>query len=332
MNKNISLLDCTLRDGSLVNNGLFGENVIRDTIASLEHGKIDIIELGFFDTVSYTTDYTKFFNIQDVKRILPKEKKDSKYSVMALNIDLTHLEENDGTIDFIRLALKRTHLTEGLRQAEALEKKGYHCIINPVNFNVYTPSEYVEVIRQVNNLRPYGFTITDTFGVLSHEELKKVYQLVEENLDPTITLGIHLHENLGYASSLAKEFITISNPNRNLVIDSSIYGMGRAPGNLKTEFLAELLNEIGEKKYDVSYIYDALDDYIAPIKEQYQWDFDLAYYFTGKLRLHRTYGEYLANQKHFKSKDKLAILQKIEADKAELFDEDYIKQLCDQQV
>lgn len=44
---NISVLDCTLRDGGYINNWNFGEKVIEGVINNLVDAKIDIIECGF---------------------------------------------------------------------------------------------------------------------------------------------------------------------------------------------------------------------------------------------------------------------------------------------
>lgn len=268
MEPHIRLLDCTLRDGGHIVAGKFGEEVIRNTIESLVEAGVDIIEVGFLWDQVYGADTARYFSISDVKRVLPKNKGKSKFSLMADFIDLEHLEPCDGTIDFIRLSFKRWRLDWGLNTAKILMDKGYKVFINPVNNNVYSDKEYIEVLEKVNQLHPYGFSIVDTFGVMRVRDLSHRYYLVENNLLPDITIGVHLHENLGLAFSLAQHIAQIANPTRKIVIDGSLLGMGRVPGNLCIEQIMDFMNEQYGKQYSLEPVYDAIDDYIAPIKQR----------------------------------------------------------------
>ena len=243
MEKHIRLLDCTLRDGGHVIDGKFGEDTIKSIIERLVEAGVDIIEVGFLWKTFCDKDTARYYDINDVKRILPQNKGNSKFSLMADFIDLEHLEPCDGTIEIIRLSFKRWRLDWGLKTAKILMEKGYKVFINPVNNNVYTDQQYIEVLQKVNELHPYGFSIVDTFGVMRLRDLSHRYYLVENNLASDITIGVHLHENLGLAYSLAQHITQIANPKRNIVIDASLLGMGRVPGNLCIEHIIDYMNE-----------------------------------------------------------------------------------------
>ena len=325
MEKNIRILDCTLRDGGHLNQGEFGEEVIKSTIQRLVDAKIDIIEVGFLWDKIYNTDVARYYSIEDVKRILPKDKGNSKFSLMADFIDLESLEPCDGTIEYIRLSFKRHRLEWGLKTAKILMDKGYKCFINPVNCNVYTDEDYIEVLKKVNDLHPYGFSIVDTFGVLRKRDLTRIYNLVENILEKDITIGLHLHENLGLAYSLAQHFIEIHQPKRNIVIDGSLLGMGREPGNLCIEQILDHLKVEYDMPYNTEPALDAIDDYIAPIKEKKPWGYSIPYMLSAKYCLHRTYAEYLMNKKRLKTKDIQRILSLVDTTESEMFNEEYIE-------
>lgn len=327
MEAHISLLDCTLRDGGHIVAGKFGEEVIRNTIESLVEAGVDIIEVGFLWDQVYGTDTARYYSIEDVKRVLPKYKGKSKFSLMADFIDLEHLEPYDGTIEFIRLSFKRWRLDWGLKTAKILMDKGYKVFINPVNNNVYSDKEYIEVLEKVNQLHPYGFSIVDTFGVMRVRDLSHRYYLVENNLLPDITIGVHLHENLGLAFSLAQHITQIANPTRKIVIDGSLLGMGRVPGNLCIEQIMDFMNEQYGKQYSLEPVYDAIDDYIAPIKQKEPWGYAIPYALSAKYHLHRTYAEYLMGKKRLKTKDIQRILAQVDSSEAETFNEEYIEKL-----
>lgn len=330
MNKNekhIRLLDCTLRDGGHIVNGEFGELVIKNTIKRLVESKVDIIEVGFLWDKVYGTDTARYYTISDVKRILPADKGCSEFALMADFIDLEHLEPCDGTIKYIRLSFKRHRLEWGLKTARILMDKGYKCFINPVNCNVYTDEQYLDVIKQVNALKPYAFSIVDTFGVMRLRDLSHVYYLVENNLDPDIAIGLHLHENLGLAYSLAQHYLSIVSPKRKIIIDGSLLGMGRDPGNLCIEQIMDYMNYEYGDRYNVEPAFDAIDDYIAPIKQKFQWGYNIPYALSGKYRLHRTYAEYLMGKWKIHTSDIERILKEVDVSESEMFNEEYIEEL-----
>ncbi len=327
MEQHIRLLDCTLRDGGHIVNGVFGETVIKNTIKRLVEAGVDIIEVGFLWDSICDKDTARFYTIEDVKRILPADKGKSHFSLMADFIDLDHLEPCDGTIEFIRLSFKRWRLDWGLKTARILMDKGYKVFINPVNNNVYSDKEYIEVLEKVNELHPYGFSIVDTFGVMRVNDLSHRYYLVENNLLPDITIGVHLHENLGLGYNLAQHVMQIASPTRKIVVDGSLLGMGRVPGNVCIEQIADFMNEQYNAGYALEPIYDAIDDYIAPIKAVEPWGYAIPYALSAKYYLHRTYAEYLAGKKRLKTKDIQRILSQVSPSEAETFNEDYIEQL-----
>ena len=332
MVRDIKLLDCTLRDGAHLNKGKFGRKMIEETIVDLVEAKVDIIEVGFFDNDVHDADQSYFSSIAEVKDILPKERGNSKFSLMADFVDVSQVEPCDGTVEYFRLSFKRHRLDWALNAAKILMDKGYKCYINPVNCNVYTDEQYLEVLRKVNELHPYGFSIVDTFGVMRKPDLSHMYYLAENNLDSDITIGIHLHENLGLAYSLAQHFLEIANPTRSISIDGSLLGMGRVPGNLCIEQIMDHLNLQYGKNYSTEPAYDAIDDFIAPIKKEIPWGYSIPYALSGKYGLHRTYAEFLMGKNRLKTKDIQRILRLIDKDHIEMFDESYVENLYRQYV
>lgn len=327
MNERIRLLDCTLRDGGHLNESRFGENVIRNVIKRLIEAKIDIIEAGFLWGDKSSPDVARFLTIEDVKRILPDSRGDSKISLMADSVDLSNLEPNDGTIDYIRLSFKRSKIEWAFKTAEVIRDKGYKFFMNPIYCNTYTDSEYLELIEQINALHPYGFSIVDTFGTMRIRDLDRRVSLVDYNLDPDIVLGLHLHENLGLSYSLAQHFLTIANPKRDIIIDCSLLGMGRAPGNLCAEQIMDHLNLEYGKNYDTEPALDAIDDYISPLKEKTPWGYSIPYLISAKYCLPRSYAEYLMGKSRLRTRDIQRILKSVVPEKSQAYDEDYIENL-----
>ena len=116
---------------------------------------------------------------------------------------------------------------------------------------------------------------------------------IEDNVFETTTLGLHLHENQSLALSIALHFLKIRNPKRPIIIDASLLGMGRIPGNLCIEQIANELNTLNLSNYCTTEIYEAIYKYIAPIKSQTPWGYSPEYMISAMSNVNRNYSEFL---------------------------------------
>lgn len=297
---NIRILDCTLRDGGHVNEAMFGKENIKKIVKSLVSSGTDIVELGFLKDGVYSEDESTYLKIESARKNILDTNKNQEYSVMIRPdwYDITQLTENDGTISYIRFAfyLKDAELTE--KYCNIVRKLGYKPILNPVNILGYTNQELDELLIILKRIHPYGVTIVDTFGSMELGSLKKVYELFENNLQEDIVFGLHLHENMTSAYLLAQYFLSIKKASRRVIIDGSLLGMGRIPGNLCIEELMSYMNEKQGKEYKLKPVLQCISECIEPIKERIPWGYNPAYFFSGKYKVHRSYPEYyLKNEK-----------------------------------
>lgn len=329
MNSSIKLLDCTLRDGGYINNWDFGFQVICNVIKKMVEAEVDYVEVGFLRNCEYSKDKTLFNNINQLKSVLPPKTGKTKFVAMALHnlYDINKLEENDGTIDAIRVTFHDYDIDEGLEFISKAMAKGYKVFCNPINIMGYSDSELLILLEKINKVRPYAFSIVDTFGSMMENDLLRIYSLVEHNLDKAIKIGLHLHENLGLSYSLAQRFIGMKASERECVIDASLCGMGRVPGNLNIELMMDYMNRFQGGYYNLSPVYDAINDYIEDLKSIEAWGYSTAYALSAKYNLHRNYSEYLLGKGKLRAKDINFILASIVESKKAAYDKDYIEQL-----
>lgn len=325
----IRLLDCTLRDGGYINEWDFGERVIRHIVSRLTDANIELIEVGFLRNCEYDRNKTLFRSVGELKSILPENKKNTKFVAMALHnmYDINKLEENQGIIDAIRVTFHDYDIDEGLAFCRKVKQKGYDVFVNPINLMGYSDGAVLKLIEKVNQLKPYGFSIVDTFGSMTKADLIRIYALCENNLNPDIVLGLHLHENMAMAYSLAQLFLENRFPSRNCVLDASLNGMGRVPGNLCLELIADYMNKNYGKEYGINSILDAIEEHIMPIKAIESWGYQTEYFLSAKYNLHRNYAEFLLEKGRLTSKDINQILSRIKEHKKSVFDKTYIERL-----
>ena len=330
MNKHINLLDCTLRDGGYINDWNFGYFTIKDIIRKLVESQVDYIEVGFLRNCEYDKDKAVFNNCRELANIIPENRGKTMFTAMALHnkYDIEHLEDYDGkTIDALRITFHDYDIDEGLAYIVKAQKKGYKVFCNPINIMGYSDAMILELIQKINQIQPYAFSIVDTFGSMMKEDLIRIYSLVEHNLDKKIVIGLHLHENLALSFSLAQDFLSIKASDRKCVIDASMLGMGRAPGNLCMELIMDYMNRNQQGIYNVNPVLDGIDDHITQLKKIESWGYNTAYSLSAKYNLHRNYAEFLLGKGRLRAKQINQILASIEPDKKAAYDETYIETL-----
>lgn len=326
----IKLLDCTLRDGGYINEWNFGNHTIRDILCKLVESGVDYVETGFLRNCQYDPDKSLFNNCGEIAHILPQKRGRTKFTAMALHnkYDVDKLEDYDGkTIEAVRVTFHDYDIDEGLAFIRKVIDKGYKVFVNPINIMGYSDAMILELLQKVNRLHPYAFSIVDTFGSMMREDLQRIYSLVEHNLDKEIVIGLHLHENLALSYSLAQDFIGMKSSERECVIDASMLGMGRSPGNLCMELIMDYMNKRQEGHYNVNPVLDGIDDYIVQLKQIEPWGYNTAYSLSAKFNLHRNYAEFLLNKGRLRAKQINQILGSITDNKKTAYDEEYIEGL-----
>lgn len=326
LQNDLKLLDCTLRDGGYINDWKWGYGKAQEIIRFLVKAGVDIIEVGFLKNVKgYNSNITVCNKIEELNKLLPIEQHNTMFSAMAMrsNYDIKKLNPYNGTgIEMIRVTAHDYDISEGMEFAKAVKVKGYKLSINPINIMGYKDDKILWILDQVNEIQPYQFSIVDTFGSMKRRDLDRIVSLVDHNLDRGIRVALHLHENMSLSCSLAQNFID-KHLNRPITIDGSLMGMGRIPGNLPIELIADYLNDYGNKAYDIDYMMDAIQDYIAPLKGNTEWGYTPAYFLSARFNLHRNYAEHYLQKGDLTHRDINHILARFERNKAAAFDIEY---------
>lgn len=326
----LHLLDCTLRDGGYVNDWKFGFDGARHIIKLLTKANIDVVEVGFLRNVEgYDPNITVCSHIEELNKLLPEDTGNTIYSAMAMrsNYDIEKLSPYNGSgIELIRITAHDYDIEDGMDFAREVKAKGYKLSINPINIMGYSDERILWIVDQVNQILPYQFSIVDTFGSMKRRDLDRIVSLVDNNLDRNIRVALHLHENMSLSCCLAQAFID-KHLNRPVAVDGSLMGMGRIPGNLPIELIADYCNDYTGKSYDIDYLMDAIQDYISPIKGQSEWGYTPAYFLSARFNLHRNYAEHYLKKGDLTNKDINHILSQFDFSKKTAFDTVYADKL-----
>ncbi len=329
MNK-INVLDCTLRDGGYINQWQFGESNIKKIIHKLIESNIDVIECGFLtEKKERNEDSSLFDTVGRVKEYLPKDKGQS-LTVCMVNYgeyDIDHLPENYGTsIDGIRIAFHKKDLDAALKYCRRVAEKGYKLFMQPMVSVSYTDEEFIHLIKEANKIQPYAFYIVDSFGVMKRNDLMRFFYLVDHNLNSDIYVGYHSHNNIQMAYSNAQALVDLKTK-RKLIIDSSVFGMGRGAGNLNTELFIEYINEVNGHNYKSKPLLQIIDQILAPVYLNNYWGYSLPHYVSAVHNCHPNYASYLDDKNTLTVENINEILSEMDETKKNNFDKEYIERL-----
>lgn len=328
----IELLDCTLRDGGYITNWSFENNVIINVIDRLINCGLDLVEVGYLNENAPEDNSTQFYSINQIETYLPTDRKSCLLLAMA---DVQQVKEEMITpytgrsIDGIRVVFYKHQIEQAIKLAKVVVKNGYKLFMQPMVTIDYSISEYATLVRRINELHPYAVSVVDSFGYMCCEEFRKYFKVLDNLLDKEIVVGFHSHNNMNYAFISAQDIFEY-NTSRRLIIDSSLYGMGRGAGNLNTEIVTNYYNMLLGKKYDVEEILRLIGEYILPIYSQKRWGYSPYLFLTGIYQCHPNFACYLLEEYDVTVSDFIKYIKKIPAEMRTKCRKEYVLQLWDE--
>ncbi|NLL06788.1 MAG: 3-hydroxy-3-methylglutaryl-CoA lyase [Clostridiaceae bacterium] len=326
----IKVLDCTLRDGGYVNNWEFGKNNIINIINKLSDSGLEIVECGFLtNRVKEDKDSTQFSTIGIISDVLPKQKTNTEYVCMINygEYNIEDLPDYDGkSITGIRVAFHKKDLNGALELCNGIVKKGYKLFIQPMVSVAYSDVEFIELIKRSNEIFPYAFYIVDSFGVMKRSDLMRFFYLVDNNLNRDIYVGYHSHNNIQLSYSNAQDLVDLKTK-RKLIIDSSVFGMGRGAGNLNTELFVEYLNDVNGADYKTKPLLQIIDEVLNNIYISNYWGYSLPHYISAKHNCHPNYATHLSAKDTLTAEDISNILMMLDESQKVNFDAEYVEKL-----
>ncbi|MNZ91739.1 4-hydroxy-2-oxovalerate aldolase [compost metagenome] len=140
-------------------------------------------------------------------------------------------------------------------------------------------------------------------GSMNPEQTARIIQWLRSEWQGA--LGIHTHDNLGLA---------LANSLRALDegvtwVDATVTGMGRGPGNARTEELAIEIAARRCKPASLVSLMALLREQFKPMQAKYGWGTNPYYYLAGKYGIHPTYIQEMLNDSRYGEEDILAVIE-----------------------
>ncbi|MBI4325862.1 MAG: aldolase catalytic domain-containing protein [Chloroflexi bacterium] len=296
----IKVLDCTIRDGGLMNNHHFDDQVVKAVYAACVEAGIDYMEIGYKASrkiiIPGEHGKWKYCLEDDIRRIVGENKTALKLTVMA-DAERTDYHEDippkdQSVIDMIRVATYISQIPTALDMIKDAHDKGYETTVNLMAVSTVPERELNEGLELLAGSETGAIYVVDSFGALYSEQ---VHYLVRKYLSYAKAtgkeVGMHAHNNqqLAYANTI-EAIIMGAN-----MLDATMAGLGRGAGNCAVELLVGFLHN---PKYNLRPILRCVQEQIEPLREKLMWGFDLPYMMTGLLNQHpRAAIKYKATEK-----------------------------------
>ena len=287
--KELKVLDCTIRDGGLINNYQFSKDFVKAVYRATCEAAVDIVELG--KKLEESDEYTRekygpwnFCDDDDLKEVI--DSCDSEYRPLVAvmydvgRVDVHKLQPRDQSpIDMVRVACYVHQIDTGLDLVRRCKDLGYQTTINIMAASAAIETELVEGLVEIDKADELDYLyLVDSFGAFYSEQVTYYLEMYKKYA-PNKELGFHAHNNQQLAFSNTQQAI-IDGVN---LLDATINGIGRGAGNCNLELL---LNFLKNPKFDVRPIYKVIQEQFVPLREQIEWGFNDIYGVSGHMNQH----------------------------------------------
>ena len=297
----IKVVDCTIRDGGLVNNFYFDDEFVRNLYTANVAAGVEYMEFGYkaskeiFDVKEFGK--WKFCDEQDIRDIVGDNNTDLKISVMA-DVGRTDYKKDiipktDSVIDMIRIATYINTIPAAIEMIHYCAEMGYETTINIMAVSTAAESELDLALDLLAQSEVGTIYLVDSYGSLYPEQIRRLadkYLKVAEKYGKKV--GIHAHNNqqLAFANTIEACTVGVS------YLDATMSGMGRGAGNCNMELLLGFLRN---PKYSFNPVLKFLQNQMLPLKKTgLVWGCDVQYMLTGQQNQHpRTAIAFTAEQR-----------------------------------
>lgn len=284
-NSNSKIVDCTVRDGGLVNNWDFSVEFVQHLYKSLNEAGVDYMEIGYKNSPKLlkgadSAGPWRFLNDDFLRKVIP-QKLNTKLSAL---VDIGRVDENDilpreeSMLDLIRVACYIQDVEKALELVQLFHDRGYETTLNIMALSSVMENQLLEAFEMIEASVVDVVYVVDSYGSLDPKDFDYLVSKFKKHL-PSKRLGVHTHNNMQLA--FANTLLSVDKGVE--FLDASVYGMGRAAGNCPTELLVAHLKNT---KYNVRPVLDMIEKYMIPLREKEEWGYIIPYMVTGMLDEH----------------------------------------------
>lgn len=287
----LKVLDCTVRDGGLINNHQFTDDFVSAVYATCLAAGVDYMEIGYkaSERVFPRDEYGdwRYCREEHMRRIVGDHDDEATGLKLTAMADAGKTDwktdiapRQDSVLDMIRVAFYAHQVSEAVEMIHHAHELGYETMANLMAVSNITEEEIDTVLEAIAPTPAGTMVIVDSFGHLYREQIDRLYKKYASAMEGTgKEIGIHAHNNMQLAFANTLEAIILGS-NR---ADATMAGLGRGAGNCPMELLLGFLRN---PKFDLRPVIKLLQEHLPEIRKTVEWGPLVPYNITGQMNLH----------------------------------------------
>ena len=330
---NVKVLDCTLRDGGYYNDWDFMPDLVETYLTAIAEAGVHTVEIGFrfppqdkfLGAFAYSTDnYLRQLAIPDSLEIAvmvnAADLLADPVSPVAC-VDRMFQQASDSPVDLVRIA---AHLREidGCRDGvKRLKELGYKIGFNIMQIAAHAPDVLEAATKEIAGWEAVDILyFADSFGSMNAGQVTDILGYLRKQWRGPI--GMHAHDNIGNAlsNSMAALELGVS------WIDSTVCGMGRGAGNVRTEYLLVEMRQRGYGNFNAGAIFPLALNEFETLRQNYQWGPNLFYFLSGSYGIHPTYVQEMLKTSQKGTVEAISALDHLREDGAKSYSHERLRQ------
>lgn len=319
------ILDCTLRDGGYYNSWNFPLEVTNKYLDAMAAAGVDIVELGlrslinkgFKGASAYTTDnYIRTLSIPGSLKVAVMINATEIVGEMPQEEALHKLFPHDAAsspVDVVRIACHVHEFVKALPACNWLKERGYIVGFNLMQVADRTQEEVEALSLEASKYPIDALYFADSMGSMDPVQTTQIINWLRKHWQGA--MGIHTHDNMGLALSntlqAVKDGVTW--------LDATVTGMGRGPGNARTEELVIEVADMRKQAINMVPLMSVIRSYFQPLKNQCGWGSNPYYYLSGKYGIHPTYIQEMLGDSRYSEEDIFAAIEHLRVEGGKKF-------------
>lgn len=293
--RELTVLDCTFRDGGYYTNWQFDADLVEDYVEVVDRIAVDVVELGYvrlgedargsfrdlpagLDARLGPDSRTRFAVMVDANAFTGRDPRGVVHELKGI------VATSSLPITVVRVAVNYAKLAGAMDTIRALKDADFEVCVNLMQIDVADAAaerECLDLLAQLD--RVDAVYLADSLGSMRPERVGELFRRFAAHTRHP--LGFHAHDNQGLA--LANSLAAIEAGAA--WIDATMCGMGRGAGNAKTEQLLGLLR--GREPGTELLAFVARHFY--PLLALHGWGASVYYAVAGRRYIHPTYVQQL---------------------------------------
>lgn len=280
----VKVLDCTIRDGGLMNRWQFDEAFVKRLITASRRAGSAYVELGYKASTAFfnPAEYGLWrFCREETLREFWTPGQDAQLAVM---LDIGRFDPRDmlpsdqSVVGAFRVACYVHQIDEAIATTRILADLGYETFVNIMAVSEAEPSALDAALAWVGAQSPArAVYVVDSYGNLDPRQTKDLVARYARNSGKEV--GFHGHNNLqlALANSLAAVEAGAT------FLDASLAGMGRGAGNTPLELL---LPQLGAPLGRLGPLFSLLETDVPALRSELRWGYEVPYIIAGLANQH----------------------------------------------